>query len=219
MILNDKQIIELCEQGMITPFEVQSVKRSTPVQIGGVEASHKVISYGASSFGYDIRLSGKDFQLFRHAALGFPNSGVTHPELDLYLAYEIVDPKNFYDGLLVKQQLHQRDNQQFFLMPPYSYALGVSLESFNIPHDIVAIALGKSTYARCGLIVNCTPVEPGWKGHLTLEFSNPTPLPLKLYANEGILQLLFFRGDRPNYVYEERSNKYQNQTEQIVTAR
>ena len=146
------------------------------------------ISYGLSSFGYDARVSN-EFKIFTNV-----NS-------------EIVDPKNFKPTNFVSK------NTSECIIPPNSFVLASTVEKFKIPEDIMVICLGKSTYARCGIIVNVTPLEPGWEGHVTLEFSNTTPLPAKIYANEGACQFLFFKGAEACEVsYADRAGKYMNQT-------
>ena len=148
----------------------------------------KVISYGLSSFGYDARVSD-EFKIFTDV-----NS-------------VIVDPKNFKTNSFVSKKAHE------CVIPPNSFVLASTIEYFKIPRDILVICLGKSTYARCGIIVNVTPLEPGWEGHVTLEFSNTTPLPAKIYANEGAAQFVFLKGDeKPEITYEQRKGKYMNQT-------
>ena len=145
------------------------------------------ISYGLSSYGYDARVS-EEFKIFTNV-----NS-------------EIVDPKNFKSTNFVTK------NGTECIIPPNSFALARTVEKFKIPKDILVICLGKSTYARCGIIVNVTPLEPGWEGHVTLEFSNTTPLPAKIYANEGIAQFVFIKGDeRPSVTYANRKGKYMKQ--------
>jgi len=145
------------------------------------------ISYGVSSYGYDARVA-PEFKIFTN------------------VDSEIVDPKNFSPKSFV-----DRDGP-VCIIPPNSFALGRTVEYFRIPEDVLVVCLGKSTYARCGIIVNVTPLEPGWEGHVTLEFSNTTPLPAKIYANEGIAQFLFFQGNEPCEVsYASRAGKYQGQ--------
>jgi len=147
-----------------------------------------MISYGVSSYGYDARVA-EDFKIFTNV-----NSA-------------IVDPKNFSDDSFVEKKA------DVCIIPPNSFALARTVEYFRIPNDVMVICLGKSTYARCGIIVNVTPLEPGWEGHVTLEFSNTTPLPAKIYANEGVCQFLFFRGESPCEVsYADRAGKYMGQT-------
>ncbi len=146
-----------------------------------------VISYGLSSYGYDARV-GTDFKIFTNV-----NSSV-------------VDPKNF------DQQSFVDRNTEVCIIPPNSFALARTVEYFRIPRDVLVICVGKSTYARCGIIVNVTPLEPEWEGHVTLEFSNTTPLPAKIYANEGACQFLFLQGNEPCEVsYRDKAGKYQGQ--------
>ena len=146
-----------------------------------------IISYGVSSYGYDARVA-PEFKIFTNV-----NSAV-------------VDPKNFAEDSFVER------NTDVCIIPPNSFALGRTVEYFRIPRDVLVICLGKSTYARCGIIVNVTPLEPEWEGHVTLEFSNTTPLPAKIYANEGVCQFLFFKADRECDVsYKDRSGKYMGQ--------
>ncbi|MGB9794160.1 dCTP deaminase [Caldisericum exile] len=152
--------------------------------------SHGVISYGLSSYGYDMRIAN-EFKVFT-GSIGKETA--------------IVDPKKFDKDLL------QDYVGDFVIIPPNSYVLGKSVEYFRIPKNVHCIVLGKSTYARSGIIVNITPLESGWNGFVTIEISNATPLPVKVYANEGIAQVLFFEGDEPCEVsYEDRHGKYQNQ--------
>ncbi len=162
------------DHGMIEPFEDGQVRNG-------------VISYGLSSYGYDIRVA-PEFKVFTnvHSA--------------------IVDPKAFDDRSFVDI------NEDVCIIPPNSFALARTVEFFRIPRDVLVVCVGKSTYARCGLIVNVTPLEPTWEGYLTLEISNTTPLPAKIYGNEGIAQLLFFEGDEePETAYADRQGKYMQQ--------
>ncbi len=146
------------------------------------------ISYGLSSFGYDARVSD-EFKIFTNV-----NS-------------EIVDPKNFKPSNFVTKKISE------CVIPPNSFVLASTIEYFKIPKDVLVICLGKSTYARCGIIVNVTPLEPGWHGHVTLEFSNTTPLPAKIYANEGVAQFIFLKGNEsPETTYSDRKGKYMGQT-------
>ena len=146
------------------------------------------ISYGLSSFGYDARVSN-EFKIFTNV-----NS-------------EVVDPKNFKPSNFVTKNVEE------CIVPPNSFVLASTVEYFKIPKDVLVICLGKSTYARCGIIVNVTPLEPGWEGHVTLEFSNTTPLPAKIYANEGVAQFVFLKGnERPEISYSDRKGKYMGQT-------
>ena len=155
-----------------------------------VEAQRRdgCISYGVSSFGYDARLA-PEYKIFTNV-----NSTV-------------IDPKNFDNSHFVDRE------GECCIIPPNGFVLGRTVEYFKIPEDVLVICLGKSTYARCGIIVNVTPLEPGWEGHVTLEFSNTTPLPAKLYANEGVCQFLFLQGnERPEVTYSDRGGKYMGQT-------
>jgi dCTP deaminase len=160
---------------MITPFCDNQVSKG-------------VISYGLSSYGYDIRVAD-EFKIFT-------NINAT-----------LVDPKKFDTSNVISFK------GDTCIVPPNSFALARTVESFKIPENTLAICLGKSTYARCGIIVNVTPFEPGFEGTITIEISNTTPLPAKIYANEGIAQVLFFEGDEPCEVsYKDKNGKYQNQT-------
>ena len=146
------------------------------------------ISYGLSSFGYDARVSN-EFKIFTNV-----NS-------------EIVDPKNFKASNFVTKNVSE------CIIPPNSFVLASTVEYFRIPKNVLVVCLGKSTYARCGIIVNVTPLEPGWEGHVTLEFSNTTPLPAKVYANEGVAQFIFLKGNEtPETTYSDRNGKYMGQT-------
>ena len=146
------------------------------------------ISYGLSSFGYDARVSN-EFKIF---------TNVNGPE--------IVDPKNFKPINFVTKKVSE------CIIPPNSFVLASTIEYFKIPKDVLVICLGKSTYARCGIIVNVTPLEPGWEGNVTLEFSNTTPLPAKIYANEGVAQFIFLKGnEKPEITYSDRKGKYMGQ--------
>lgn len=178
MILSDREIAVEAVHGMIDPFCYEQVKWRTSVD--------KVISYGLSSFGYDIRLAS-EFKVFTN------------------LHTVIVDPKNFDEKAFVSVE------REHVLIPPNSFVLGRSFEHIIMPPDVIAICIGKSTYARCGIVVNVTPLEPGWAGYITIEISNTTPLPAKVYAGEGIAQLLFFRGSQPQVTYASRGGKYQDQ--------
>ncbi|MBE3550443.1 MAG: dCTP deaminase [Brockia lithotrophica] len=165
---------------MIEPF--------SPTQVREVDG-RKIISYGLSSFGYDVRIAG-EFYIFAS------------------LDAAVVDPKDFPAHAMVRKEVGPHEA---VIIPPNSYALGRSLEYFRMPEDVVGICLGKSTYARAGIIVNVTPLEPGWEGHVTIEISNATPLPAKVYAHEGIMQVVFLRGARPGVTYRDREGKYQMQ--------
>ncbi|MCP5202393.1 MAG: dCTP deaminase [Gammaproteobacteria bacterium] len=171
-----KRMVE--SHGLIEPFE--------PSQVREVDG-RRVISFGTSSYGYDIRCA-PEFKIFTNI-----NS-------------TIVDPKAFDSGNFV--DVHS----DVCVVPPNSFALARTVEYFRIPRDVLTICLGKSTYARCGIIVNVTPLEPEWEGHVTLEFSNTTPLPAKIYAHEGVAQVIFLQSDEPCDVsYADRGGKYQGQ--------
>jgi len=158
-----------------------------PGQVRAVDGS-KIVSYGTSSYGYDVRCAD-EFKIFTNI-----NS-------------TIVDPKNFDERSFVNVK------GPSCIIPPNSFALARTVEYFRIPRDVLVICLGKSTYARCGIVVNVTPLEPEWEGHVTLEFSNTTPLPARIYANEGVAQMLFFQSDEPCATsYRDRGGKYQGQT-------
>ena len=164
-------------------LEKEMIKPFVAEQKGG-----KNISYGLSSFGYDARVSN-EFKIFT--------------DVDSV----IVDPKNFKNNSFVSRKGDE------CVIPPNSFALASTVEYFKIPRDILVICLGKSTYARCGIIVNVTPLEPGWEGHVTLEFSNTTPSPAKIYANEGAAQFIFLKGNEvPEVTYADRKGKYMGQT-------
>ena len=166
------------EEGMIDPFVDTQVKE---LPYG------KVISYGLSSYGYDIRLAD-EFKVFTN------------------VYGSVVDPKHFRSDSFVDMK------GPFCIIPPNSFALAKTVEYFRIPRDVLTVCVGKSTYARCGLIVNVTPFEPEWEGFVTLEISNTTPLPAKVYANEGISQVLFFQSDEVCEVsYADKKGKYQGQ--------
>ncbi|MBE9041419.1 dCTP deaminase [Oscillatoriales cyanobacterium LEGE 11467] len=177
---------------MISPFE--------PSLIRHVERK-QVISYGLSSFGYDIRLSPKDFRTFRH----IPGS--------------IVNPKRFNPDNLELAELHRDEDGEYFILPAHSYGLGVALEHLNVPDNITILCIGKSTYCRCGIIANLSPAEASWRGHLTLEFSNSSPADARIYANEGVVQLLFFEGEPCKISYDTRQGKYQDQSEVVTLAK
>lgn len=163
------------EHGMIEPFVESQVRQG-------------VVSFGLSSFGYDIRVSD-EFRIFT------PATG----------QLTVVDPK------AIDERAMAPFRGDACIIPPNSFALARTVEYFRIPRNVLTICLGKSTYARCGVIVNVTPFEPEWEGHVTIEISNTTPLPAKIYANEGIAQVLFFEGEQPEVSYADRKGKYQAQ--------
>jgi dCTP deaminase len=206
VIKNDAWIIEMAAHGMIAPFEPALVREvafqgASHGVSGASTLPQRVISYGLSSYGYDLRLSPNEFRVFRH----IPGT--------------IVDPKNFNPSNLDPGQLHTDEQGSYFILPAHSYGLGVALERLEIPSTVTVLCIGKSTYARIGLIANLTPAEAGWRGHLTLEFSNSSSADCRIYANEGIVQLLFFEGDRCNVSYADRQGKYQDQTEIVTLAK
>ena len=174
-IKSDRWIKQMAlEHQMIEPFVDDQVRQG-------------VISYGVSSYGYDVRV-GNEFKVFTNVY-----NTVVDPKA--------FDPKSFVD--IVADQC---------IIPPNSFALASTVEYFRIPRDVLTVCLGKSTYARCGIIVNVTPFEPEWEGHVTIEISNTTPLPAKIYANEGIAQVLFFQGDEAcERSYKDKKGKYQAQ--------
>jgi len=176
MIKSDKWITRMAkEQGMISPFESSQVRSG-------------VISYGVSSYGYDMRVAD-EYKIFTNI-----NSTV-------------IDPKDFKDSNFVETK------GPSVIVPPNSFALARSVEYFKIPRRVLAVCLGKSTYARCGIICNVTPFEPEWEGYVTIEISNTTPLPARIYSNEGICQVLFFESDEDCAVsYKDKKGKYQGQS-------
>lgn len=176
----DRWIRKMAEQhSMISPFAAQQVRQN--------EAGEKIVSYGTSSYGYDVRCAD-EFKIFTNI-----NSAV-------------VDPKNFDPNSFLSLQTN------VCIIPPNSFVLARTIEYFRIPRNVLTICVGKSTYARCGIIVNVTPLEPEWEGHVTLEFSNTTNLPAKIYAYEGVAQMLFLESDEVcETSYADRGGKYQGQ--------
>ncbi|MBD1213240.1 MAG: dCTP deaminase [Dolichospermum circinale Clear-D4] len=198
MIKNDIWITEMSQKGMISPFESSLIRQLQP---DPSQIPQPVISYGLSSYGYDIRLSASEFRIFRH----IPGT--------------VIDPKNFNPQNLESTQLHTNESGSYFILPAHSYGLGVALEKLQVPANITVICIGKSTYARCGIIANLTPAEAAWRGHLTLEFSNSSSADCRIYANEGVVQLLFLEGEPCAVNYETRQGKYQDQLEIVTIAR
>lgn len=198
MIKNDAWIDKMAKEGMIQPFQPSLVR-----QLENADSSpgQPVISYGLSSYGYDIRLSPAEFRIFRH----IPGT--------------VVDPKNFSPANLEPTALKTDESGSYFILPAHSYGLGVALEKLSVPNNISVICIGKSTYARCGIIANLTPAEAGWRGHLTLEFSNSSSADCRIYASEGVVQLIFFEGEPCQVSYETRRGKYQDQAEQVTLAK
>ena len=167
------------EYGMIEPY--------IPHQVSSVEGG-RIVSYGTSSYGYDVRCS-TEFKIFTN------------------INAAVVDPKAFDDSSFIEFE------GDICIIPPNSFVLARTIEYFRIPRNILTICVGKSTYARCGIIVNVTPFEPEWEGYVTLEFSNTTPLPAKIYANEGVAQVIFFESEEECEIsYKDRKGKYQGQT-------
>jgi len=167
------------ERGMIEPY--------VPHQVSSVEEK-RIVSYGTSSYGYDIRCS-TEFKIFTN------------------INAAVVDPKAFDDSSFIEFE------GDVCIIPPNSFVLARTIEYFRIPRNVLTICVGKSTYARCGIIVNVTPFEPEWEGYVTLEFSNTTPLPAKIYANEGVAQVIFFESEEECEIsYKDRKGKYQGQT-------
>lgn len=178
-IKSDHWIRRMSEnEGMISPFERDQVREHD---------GHRVISYGTSSYGYDVRCANQ-FKIFTN------------------VHSTTVDPKHFDENSFIDVEADH------CIIPPNSFALASTVEYFKIPRSVLTVCLGKSTYARCGIIVNVTPLEPEWEGHVTLEFSNTTTLPAKIYANEGVAQMLFYETDEVCDVsYKDRNGKYQGQ--------
>lgn len=185
MIKSDKWIRRMAiEHKLLDPFVDHQVSS---------DGFNRVISYGLSSYGYDVRISD-EFRIFTNVQA------------------QIVDPKQFSPRAFVSVKANE------CIIPPNSFALARTLERFKIPRNVLTVCVGKSTYARCGLLVGVTPFEPEWEGYATIEMSNTTPLPAKVYANEGIAQVLFFESDEEcETSYADRAGKYQNQQAEIVT--
>jgi dCTP deaminase len=192
-LLSDKEIKHLAQkEGMIQPFHGQLVNEKD---------GKRLLSYGLSSYGYDIRLSPKQCLVF---------GGVQSGDCD---------PKAFNPDILKPAELLEDEKGTYFILPPYGYCLGVAEEYIKLPGDVSVVAVGKSTYARSGIMCNITPAESGWEGYLTLEISNCTSLFNRIYANEGITQLLFFRGNPCETTYQDRKGKYQSQKQEVVYSR
>ncbi|MCI5052868.1 MAG: dCTP deaminase [Simkaniaceae bacterium] len=185
---SDRWIKEMAKKKkMIEPFHENLVREN--------ELGEKIVSYGLSSYGYDLRVSNQ-FKVFTN------------------VHNRIVDPKEFCENSFVDIEA------DVCVIPPNSFALAVSVEYFRIPRDVLTLCIGKSTYARCGIIVNVTPFEPEWEGYVTLEISNTTPLPAKIYANEGLAQVVFYQSDEPCEVsYADRGGKYNRQPQLAITPR
>ncbi|MEW6068608.1 MAG: dCTP deaminase [Nitrospirota bacterium] len=174
MLKNDRWIYEMAEKGMILPFNKENVKKG-------------VVSYGVSSYGYDMRIAD-EFKILKN------------------VNNTVIDPKSFDANNFVDFK------GDVCIIPPNSFVLGRSVEYFRIPREVLVICLGKSTYARCGIVVNVTPLEPEWEGYVTIEISNTAPLPAKIYANEGIAQIIFLEGTEVcKTSYADKAGKYQSQ--------
>jgi dCTP deaminase len=192
-LLNDKQIAKLAENDIFLPF-VGEKRRE-------LDNGTKAISYGLSQAGYDIRLSSVEFLVF-----GLEQWDSAPFELDA---------KNFDTEPTLAELVELEDGSCYFLLPPHSHGLGISLELISMPNDVFALCQGKSTYGRCGLIANILPIEPGWTGYLTMCLINPTDFPIRLYANEGIAQLVLFGIEEVGEAY---SGAYQNQSARVQLA-
>lgn len=192
-LLNDKQIAKLAENDIFLPF-IGEKRRE-------LDNGTKAISFGLSQAGYDIRLSSVEFLIFNADSAGD----------EIWAS----DPKDFDQDPTPAKLLEQLDGSCYFLLPPHSHGLGTSLELISMPSDVFALCEGKSTYGRCGLIANILPIEPGWAGYLTMCFVNPTDFPIRLYANEGIAQLVLFGIEEVGEAY---TGAYQNQGARVQLA-
>jgi dCTP deaminase len=186
-LLNDKEISKLAELDIFQPYVGEKRRK--------LDNGTKAISYGLSQAGYDIRLSPKQFLVFTDDGL------YRH---DFMLDPKLGDPTVPYEATLV-----HHEGSSYFELPPHSFALGTSLELISMPANIMGLCDGKSTYARCGIIINVTPIEPGWSGHLTMHIANPTPFPVRIYANEGIVQIMLYQ--LSSDVEQAYTGLYQNQ--------
>jgi len=192
-LLNDKQIAKLAENDIFMPF-VGEKKRT-------LEDGTKAVSYGLSQAGYDIRLSDSRFLVVS----GY-GRGKRSKELDVKL---------FDHSIAFEAPLIHRENGNYFLLPANSYGMGISHELISMPNNVIGICDGKSTYARCGIIINVTPIEPGWAGYLTISISNPTAFPARIYANEGIVQVMLMEIEEVGQAY---TGNYQNQGANVQLA-
>lgn len=179
---------------LITPLQRDKVRK-----IELADSIFPVVSYGQTSYGYDLTLSPNDFRLFHH------------------VPGDVMDPLDFYPEFLEQATLHESCPYQCFILPAHSYALGVVAEHITMPANCLGICIGKSTYARLGIQLNMTPVEPGWSGHLTLEMGNNSGADCRIYANQGICQIIFLEGEPCDTPYG--SGKYQGQSHEVTTAR
>lgn len=186
MILNDQEIIECANKGMIENFVADSIKIN--------DAGNKALSFGVSSYGYDVRLAN-EFMIFSN------------------LNAHLIDPKRLDKRTLITTTATEDEHGDYrIIIPPNSYALGRTIEYFKMPRNILGIFMGKSTYARAGILINVTPIEPGFEGNVVIEIANCTSIPAVVYANEGISQCVFLQGNPCNTSYADRSGKYQSQT-------
>ena len=197
MLLNDKEISILAENDIIFPFVGEKTRE--------LDNGTKALSYGLSHAGYDLRLSPKGFMVIDNTV----NQSAVAPEP--------LDVKAFNKELMVEAEPVEQNGSTFFVMPPFSYALGVSVELLTMPPNIMGLTDGKSTYARQGTIINVTPIEPGWSGHLTICIVNPLAFPVKVYANEGIVQVMFARLSSDS-AQDYGQGKYQNQGANVAFA-
>jgi dCTP deaminase len=200
VLKNDIWIGQQAAAGMIEPYQECLLRRIETWEDSILQVK-PVLSFGVSSYGYDIRLSAQEFMTFRHV----PGT--------------VMNPKRANPANLEPAPLHQDEDGRYFILPAHTYGLGVALEKLRVPPNITVICLGKSTYARLGIIVNTTPAEAAWVGHLTLEFSNSSGADCRIYAEEGICQLLFCEGDPCETTYADRNGKYQYQPELVTLAK
>lgn len=205
MLLNDSEIRALAEAGMIDPFAPEKIRKvehhwgAKNQQHPAVKTYLEVLSYGLGHYGYDLTLSPKDFREF----VKVPGA--------------VMDPKNFDEKFLIHKHCEVSESGFYFVLSALNCGLGVANEKLVIPPDITVLFIGKSTYARLGIVPNVTPAEAGWEGHLTMEISNTSPNDCRIYANEGIVQALFFRGNPCETPYGD--GKYQNQEAGVTVAR
>ena len=192
MLLNDKEISILAENDLIFPFVAEKTRE--------LPNGTKALSYGLSHAGYDLSLSPKGFMVINNNA-----------------PIEALDVKAFNKELMYEAEPTEQNGSTFFILPPFSYALGVSVELLTMPSNIMGITDGKSTYARQGTIINVTPIEPGWSGHLTICIVNPLAFPVRIYANEGIVQVMFVRLNEDSQS-DYGDGKYQNQGANVTFA-
>jgi len=211
-LLSDREIKALCtgDRPMLSPFCASQIRQIPIGQLPDGLLMGKAVSFGLSSYGYDLRLAPHDFRIFKDRNI-LQKLGLQKTPL--------IDPKNFDEKLLYQALLHRDCTGEYFIMPPHSSALGVSIECFDMPRNVTGICLGKSTYARSAITPFATPIEAGWRGYPTLEFGNNTDLPCKIYANEGVLQMIFNRGADCEVSYSDRNGKYQDQACEVTFAR